>query len=167
MLKEKIENDFTKALKNQDQSAIRALRMLRAEIFNKEKEKRYKLSKEKPELTPQLLEKESFLGDDEVLATILSRIKKGRESIFEFKKGQRQDLVEKEEKEVKVLTCYLPEQFSQKEIEQMAQEAVNQIGAQDIKDMGKVMAQLMPKIKGKAEPALVSKIVKGLLLKHD
>lgn len=167
MLKDKIEADFKEALKTQDKYATQTLRMLKAEIFNREKEKRYKLSKEKPDLSDKELEKESLAQDEEVLETILSKIKKGKESISEFKKGQRQDLVEKEEKEIKVLTKYLPEQLPEKEIEKMAQEAIEQIGAKEIKDMGKVMAQLMPKTKGKTDPALVSKIVKGLLLEHD
>ena len=167
MLKDKIETDFKKALKERKKIEISTLRMLKAEIFNKEKEKRYSLSKEKPQLNEKELEEQSLINDEEVLEVILSKIKKTKESIAEFEKGKRQDLVEKEKKELKVLEKYLPEQLSEKELTEMAQEIIKQTGAKDIKDMGKVMAQLMPKVKGKAAGEAVSRVVKNLLLDHD
>lgn len=167
MLKDKIETDFKKALKERKKTEISVLRMLKAEIFNEEKEKRYSLSKEKPQLNEKELEEQSLINDKEVLEVILSKIKKTKESITEFEKGKRQDLVEKEKKELKVLEKYLPEQLSEKELTEMAQEIIKQSGAKDIKDMGKVMAQLMPKVKGRAAGEAVSKVVRNFLLDHD
>ena len=167
MLKDKIETDFKKALKERKKTERSALRMLKAEIFNQEKEKRYSLSKENSQLNEKELEEQSLINDEEVLEVILSKIKKTKESITEFEKGKRQDLVEKEKKELKVLEKYLPEQLSEKELTEMAQEIIKQTGAKDIKDMGKVMAQLMSKVKGRAAGEAVSKVVRNFLLDHD
>ena len=162
-LKEKIEEDFKKALKEKRKIEVSTLRMLKAAIFNKEKEKRYKISKEKPDLSGEQLEKESQLRDEEVLEVVSSEIKKRKESILEFEKGERQDLVEKETKEKEILEKYLPEQLSEEEIKKLAMKVIEKIEAKEPKDVGKVMAELMPKVKGKADGILVSKIVKGLL----
>jgi uncharacterized protein YqeY len=163
MLKEKIEIDFKKALKEKKGTEVSVLRMLKAEIFNREKEKRYSIVKEKPNLSNEATEKESFLEEEEVLKIILSRIKKSRESITEFEKGNRDDLAKKEKEEIKILTRYLPEQLSEEEIKKMAKEIIKEIEAKDIKDMGKVMSELMPRIKGRAEGSLISRIIKELL----
>ena len=163
MLKEKIEIDFKKALKEKKGTEVSVLRMLKAEIFNREKEKRYSIVKEKPNLSNEEMAKEGSLEKEEVLKIILSRIKKSRESITEFEKGNRGDLAKKEKEEIKILTRYLPEQLSEEEIKKMAKEIIKEIEAKDIKDMGKVMSELMPKIKGRAEGSLISRIIKDLL----
>lgn len=162
-LKTKIQQDLKTALKKKEELESLVLRLLLAAILNREKEKRYKLSKTKPELSGEELEKESQLIDEEVIEVISSEIKKRKEAILEFEKGQRQDLVEKEKKEMEILQKYLPEQLSGEEIKKLAKEAIEKIGASEIKDMGKIMAELMPKVKGRAEGSLVSKIVKELL----
>jgi len=110
MLKSKIEEDFKSALKEKKEIEVSTLRMLKAAVFNKEKEKRYKLSKEKPDLNGEELEKESQLRDEEVIEVISSEIKKRKESILEFEKGKREDLIKKEKVEMKILQSYLPEQ---------------------------------------------------------
>ena len=163
-LKEKIEKDFQKTLKERKAIETSTLRMLKAAIFNNEKEKRYKLSKEKPELSGEELEEESQLNDEEVIEVISSEVKKRKESILEFEKGKREDLVEKEKKELDILQKYLPEQLSEEELQKLAKEAIDKTGAKEIKDMGKVMQEVMPKVKGKADGTLVSKIVKELLI---
>lgn len=162
-LKEKIAEDFKKFLKEKKENEVSTLRMLNAAIFNKEKEKRYRLSKEKPDLKESDLEKESQLTDEEITEVIFSEVKKRKEAIVEFEKGKRQDLVEKERKEKEILKKYLPEQLSEEEIKKIAKEIIEKIKAEDMKDLGKVMGNLMPKLKGKAEGSLVSKIVKELL----
>jgi len=166
-LKEQIQQDLNSAIKGKKKIEVSTLRMLNAQILNKEKEKRYKLSKEKPELTEEELEKESQLTDEEVIEVISSEIKKRKESILEFEKGERQDLVEKEKKEIEVLKKYLPEQLSEEEIKKLVKVAIETVEAKEPKDMGKVMAELMPQIKGKADGATVSKIVKELLLNES
>jgi len=94
---------------------------------------------------------------------ISSEIKKRKEAILEFEKGERKDLVKRETSEMKILQSYLPEQLPEAEIKKFAKEIIKKAGAKEIKDMGKVMSELMPKLKGKAEGSLVSKIVKELL----
>jgi len=163
MLKQKIEESFKKALKGEREIEVSALRMLKAAIFNKEKEKRYKLSKEKPDFFQEELEKESQLTDEEIIGVVSSEIKKRKEAILLFEKGKREDLAKKEKKEIEILKKYLPTQLSEEEIKKLAKEVIEELGATSLKDMGKVMGQLMPKIKGRVEGSLVSKIVKELL----
>ena len=163
-LKQKIQQDTKLALKEKREIEVSTLRMLLSAAVNKEKEKRYKISKEKPDLSGEELEKESQLVDDEVIEVVSSEVKKRKEAILEFEKGKRQDLVEKERRELEILQKYLPEQLSEEEIRELAKEAIDKIGAKELKEMGKVMAELMPKIKGKADGGLVSKIVKELLI---
>ncbi len=163
MLKEKIEADFKQALIQRKEIELSILRMSKAEILNKEKEKRYALAKEEPNLSNQELEKKSILTDEEVLNVILSKIKKGREAVTEFEKGNRKDLVKREEAEIEVLKKYLPGQLSEKEIRKIVTAIIEKTKAESIKDMGRVMAELMPRIKGRAEGSLISKIVKELL----
>lgn len=142
---------------------VSVLRQLSAAVLNKEKEKRYKISKDKPELSGEELEKESQLADEEVLEIISSEAKKRRESIELFGKGGRQDLVDKEKKEEEILQKYLPEQLSEEDLKNLVKEAVEKTGAKEMKDMGKVMQELTPKVKGKADGSRISKIVKELL----
>ena len=163
MLKERIERDLKESLKERREIELSVLRMLKAGLVNKEKEKRYNISKEKPELNVSDLDKESLLSDEEIISFILSEIKKGKKAILDFKKGKREDLVEKEKKEIDILKTYLPKQLSEEEVMKISKEAVEKTGAKDIKDMGRVMAEIMLKTKGKADNSLVSKIVKEML----
>ena len=163
-LKGNIRENLKEAVKNREELKSSVLRLLLAAIFNKEKEKRYKLSKEKPEFEEKDLEKESQLVDEEVIEVISSEIKKRKESIELFEKGEREDLVEKETKEKEILEKYLPEQLPEEKVKKLVQEAIAKTGAKEIKDMGKVMQEVMPKVKGKADGSLVSRIVKDLLI---
>jgi len=152
-LKEKIKLNLNSSLREKKTLAVSVLRQLLAAILNKEKEKRFKTKEEK----------DVQLTDEELIEVISSEVKKRRESILEFEKGKRQDLVEKEKKELEILEKYLPEQLSEEEIRKLTKEAIEKTDVREIKNMGKVMAELMPKVKGRAEGALVSKIVKELL----
>ena len=162
-LKEKLQQELKEAVKEKKEKEILTIRQVLTSVLNKEKEKRFKTSKEKPDISEDNLNKESQLTDEEVLEAISSEVKKHKESISEFEKGERQDLVEKEKGELEILQKYLPEQISEEEIKKIAQEVIRKIGAKEIKDMGKVMAEIMPKIKGRADGSQVSKIVKELL----
>jgi len=162
-LKEKIQQDILNSLKEKKELEVSVLRQLSAAVLNKEKEKRYKISKEKPQMLGEELEKESQLKDEEILEVIIFETKKRRESIDLFEKGKRVDLADKEKRELEILQKYLPEQISEAELKKIILEAINKTGAKGIKDMGKVMAELMLKIKGKADGSLVSKIVKESL----
>jgi len=162
-LKEKIEEDFKKALKERNEIEISTLRLLKNEIFNKEKEKRYKIAKENPSLSEKELGKESQLTEEEIKKVILSEIKKRKEAIVEFEKGKREDLVEKEKKELEILKRYLPDLLSKEELEKIVRETIEEVGAQSLKDLGKVMKEIMKKVKGRAEGDEVLKIVKKFL----
>ncbi|MBI2031323.1 MAG: GatB/YqeY domain-containing protein [Candidatus Levybacteria bacterium] len=101
--------------------------------------------------------------DEDVLSVIQKEAKQRRDSIEEFKKGGRQDLVDKEAKELEILNTYLPEQMDEEEIKKLVENVISQTSAKTIADMGKLMGALMPKIKGKADGNLVSKIVRKKL----
>jgi hypothetical protein len=167
MLKQQIQSDATEALKSRDQLKSGTLRMLLAAIVSREKEKRYKISKQKPEMPEQELIKESELTAQEIIEVILSEIKKRKDAIALYEKGRRQELAEKEKKEIEILKKYLPEQLSEEELQKIVKEAIEKTGASSMKDMGKIMAEVMPKIKGKADGSSISKVVKELLTKSD
>ncbi len=101
--------------------------------------------------------------DEDVLSVIGREVKQRRESIEQFQNANRQDLVDKETKELEILKVYLPEQMSEEEIRQLVQESITQTGASSIQDIGKVMGNLMPKLKGKADGNLVNKLVRESL----
>lgn len=160
-LKEKIQADLKEFLKSGKTFETGVLRMVSASILNKEIEKRAKLSKSQP--IDEKLEEASKLTEEEALDVMSSEAKKRSDAIREFEKGARQDLADKEKRELDIVKRYLPEQISEDEIRKIAEEAVKKSGAQNQKDMGKVMAEMMPKVKGKADGVLVSRVVKELL----
>ena len=145
-LRETIDNDIKTAMKSGDKDKVSTLRMLSAAIKNKVIDKR-------PEP----------LTEGDVLDTVRSLIKQRKDSIEQFAKGGRQDLVAKETAEVAVLEVYLPQQLPREEVERMVREAIAQTGAQSAKDMGKVMKALMPVVAGRADNKLLSELVKNAL----
>ena len=165
MLKQTIQTATTEAMKAGDQFLVGTLRMLLAAITTKEKEKRYKISKDKPEATEEVLAKESELTDEQIIEVISSEIKKRKDAIILYEQGNRPELAEREKKETEILKKYLPEQLSGEELKKIVAEAVAKTGAKEMKDMGKAMAEINPKIKGKADGGEVSKIIKELLSK--
>src|SRR3989344_5761686 len=117
--------------------------------------------------------KQSVLAKDEVKKSVLRMVlsainyyeiqkegKQHNDSIEQFKNAGRQDLVDKESKELEILKQYLPEQISEDEIKKLVRQAIAQTQATSIGDVGKVMGVLMPKVKGKADGGLVSKVVR-------
>jgi uncharacterized protein YqeY len=144
-LREKIDADIKDALKSGAKDKVSALRMVSAALKNKEIDKRRQLT------------------DEEVIETVRSLIKQRKDSIEQFAKGGRQDLVAKETAEVAVLEVYLPKQLGREELEALVRDAVAQTGAQGSKDMGKVMKALVPMIGGRADNKLVSELVKSAL----
>jgi hypothetical protein len=99
-------------------------------------------------------------SEEDILSVTQNQAKQRRDSIEEFKKAGRQELVDKETKELEILSVYLPEQMEEEEITKLIKEAISQTGATSMADMGKVMGALMPKVKGNADGNLVSSIVK-------
>lgn len=144
-LREQIDLDIKNALKSGAKDKVSALRMLSAALKNKQIDKRRQLTEE------------------EIVETIRSLIKQRRDSIEQFGKGGRQDLVDKETAEVAVLEVYLPKQMDQEELEVMIRETISQTGASGAKDMGKVMKALVPLVAGRADNKLVSELVRKAL----
>ena len=150
MLEEKIFNDYKEAMKSKDTLKSAALSFLRAEMLN-----------------VAIAKKKKGLDDSEVISVIRKQAKGRQEAIEQFKKGNRQDLVDKETRELEILKGYLPPELSQEEIRKVIEEAVAETGAQGMKDMGKVMVQAMPKLKGRADGSQVSRMVRDLLEKNN
>jgi len=165
MLKQDIKTATTEALKAGDHFVVGVLRMLSASILTKEKDKRYKISNEKPDIAEEVLAKESELTDEQVIEVVSSEIKKRKDAIVLYEQGKRSELAENERKEIEVLKKYLPEQLSSEELKKIVEESIANTGAKEIKDMGRVMQDLAPKIKGKADGGEVSKIIKEILIK--
>lgn len=144
-LKERLQEDWKTALKSKDNFRAGVLSMARAAILQVEKIDGSKL-------------------DDAAVVDVISReVKQRRESIADFEKGNRQDLVDQTQKEIEILLDYLPQQLTEDEIAEIVRSAVNESGATSIKDMGKVMSIIMPSVKGRADGKLVSQIVKQFL----
>lgn len=147
-LKEQIKNDTINAMKNKNEELVCALRMLSAAITNREIE---------------LKKREEGLSDEEVIEVAAKEAKKRKDAIELYIKGERQDLADKETRELKILEAYLPAQLSDEEIEKEVKNAIKETRASSMKDLGKVMSALMPRLKGKADGAKVSAIVKKSL----
>ena len=144
-LKEQLTNDMKEAMKAHDKDRLAVIRMVRGAVRQQE------------------IDGKKELGDEDVLAVISKEVKMRRDSIEEFRKGGREDLVEKTEAEIAVLMPYLPAQLSEAEIRALVKEAVEKTGASSPKDMGKVMGMLMPKVKGRADGKMVNTIVRSML----
>ena len=144
-LREQIDGDIKDAMKAGAKDKVSALRMLSAALKNRQ------------------IEKRAPLTDGEVQDTVRSLIKQRKDSIEQFTKGGRQDLVDKETAEVAFLEVYLPQQLAKDEVEKIVREIIAQTGAQGAKDMGKVMKALVPLIAGRADNKLVSELVKSSL----
>lgn len=160
-LQEKINGEIKQAMIAKQELLLLVLRGINASIKNKEIEKRTKLSKTEKDLAK--LEELSKLNDEEIIDVISNEAKKRKDSIEEFTKGNRLDLVEKEQKELEILKQYLPEQMSEDAVKDIVKKAIEETGAVGPKDTGKVMAKIMPQVKGKADGTIVSKIVGELL----
>ena len=103
------------------------------------------------------------LNDDEVLAVLVKEVKMRQDSLEEFAKAGRDELVEQAKQEIAILRKYLPEQLSDEELRALVEEAVAETGAAGPKDMGKVMAALMPKTRGRADGKRINTMVRELL----
>lgn len=144
-LKETLEDDQKTALRSGDQLRLSVTRLLRSAIHYVE------------------VDRGGSLDDEGVLGVIAKQAKQRRESIEEFRKGRRPDLVEKEEAELAVLQGYLPAQASREEVEAVARQVISEVGARGKQDMGKVMPQVISRLRGKADGRLVSQVVQELL----
>jgi uncharacterized protein len=160
MLGEQIKKDLVAAMKEKNEAAVSTLRMLNSSFFNKEMEKRVGILEKEPNLSEEDLKEKIKLSDAEVIEAVSSEVKKRRDSIAGFEKGGRQDLVDKEKKELDILMKYMPEELSEEEIRKIVKDAIAKSGASDMKGIGLVMKEVQPQTKGRADGNLVAKIVK-------
>lgn len=141
-MRDKILNDLKEAMKAQDKVKLSVVRMVKGAMQLEE------LDKKRP------------LTDDEVIGVIAKEIKTRKESIVEFAKGNRQDLIDKTEAEIKILDTYMPAQLSDEEVNDIVNDAFNTVKPTGMSDMGKIMGIVTPKLKGKTDLSLVSKTVR-------
>jgi uncharacterized protein YqeY len=144
-LEERLIDEMKQAMKANDKLRLSTIRMIRTAIKNKEIEERKKLD------------------DTVILKVIQGMVRKGEESVEQFKLGRRMDLVEKETKEIEILKSYLPLPLSQEEILMIIDQTIEETQASSLKDLGKVMKSVMPKLGGRAEGALINQLVKERL----
>lgn len=144
-LKEKLIEDLKSSMKDKDTIRKNTITMIRAAIKQKEVDERIQLD------------------DDGIIEIISKQLKEKKNVIDDFKRGQRQDLVEQTEKEMEILLEYLPKQLSEEDIRRIVMETVKEVNASSMKDIGLVMKSVMPKLKGKADGSTVNKIVKEIL----
>jgi uncharacterized protein YqeY len=145
MLEQRITEELKNAIRSREGTRVSCLRLLKASIKNKQ------------------VEKGRELTDEDVIGLISSAIKKGKESVEAFRKGQREDLVTKEEDEIRILQEYLPKQLGTEEIEKAVREVVSQLGATGPKDLGRVMKEAMVRMAGRADGKTVNEIARRVL----
>lgn len=144
-LMEKLTADMKEAMKQGEKERLSVIRLVRGAVRQAE------------------IDGKKILSDDEVIGIITKEVKMRRDSIEEFERGKRADLVKKAEEEISLLMPYLPSQLSIDEVKKIVEEAVAEVGATTAKDMGKVMGALMPRVKGRADGKLVNEIVRSIL----
>ena len=144
-MKEELLKALKEAMKNKDEIKKDTITLLRSAILQVEKDNQKQLS------------------EDEMLAIVSKEVKKRKESIADYEKANREDIVQKLKKEIEILSEYLPEQLSEEEIIKIVEEAINETGATSPRDMGKVMQAIRPKTNGKADGKVVSQIVRKKL----
>ncbi len=144
-LQERLAEEMKESMKANDKLRLSTIRMIRSSVKNKEIELR------KP------------LDDEAVQRVIQGMVRKGEESLEQFKLGGRADLVEKETQEIKILKSYLPQALTQEEMIKIVDQTIQEVEATSQKDLGKVMKAVMPKLQGKADGKLINQLVKERL----
>ena len=144
-VKDRISDDMKRALVAKDKVRLQVTRLLKSEIRYKEIEKRAELS------------------DEDVISVLSSSVKRHKDSIEQFEKGGREDLVAQEKAELEIIWEYMPEQLEEDEISRIVDEALKEVNASAASDLGKVMRMVMPKVKGRADGKRVSQLVSSRL----
>ena len=144
-MRNKLLSDLVNAMKNQDKETLSVLRMVKGAIQLEEINKKHELT------------------DDEFVGIIGKQIKTRKESITEFEKANRTDLIEQANKEIEILNKYMPEQLSEEDVLKVIDLAFDEIKPSSQSDMGKIMGIVTPKLKGKADMSFVSKTIKEKL----
>ena len=150
----KINEDLVTSMKSKEErSQLRTstLRMMKSSIKNAEIAKRGK----------------GDLTEEDILGVLSSMVKQRKESVEQYLKANRNDLAEKENKEINIIQVYLPEQLSSEEVDEIIKSTIQEAGITSMKDMGRLMKEIMPKLKGKADGKLVSQRVKDIIEKTE
>ena len=142
---EKLDKDMIEAMKSKDKDRLVVIRMVKAALKQEQ------------------IDHKKEINDDLLIDVINKQIKMRKDSIIEFEKGNRTDLVEKTQKEINVLMAYLPEQLSTEEVEKIINEIFEEVKPESQKDMGKVMKEAQAKLKGKADMKEVTTIIREKL----
>lgn len=144
-LKKELMEDLKTSMKNKDILRKNTITMIRAEIKQVEVDERVELE------------------DEDILKIMARQLKEKRNAIIEFKKGNRDDLVEQTEKEIDILLEYLPEQLTEEELTEIVEKVIEEGGYTGMQDMGKIMGAVMPKVEGRADGRQVNAIVRKIL----
>lgn len=143
---DRITKDIVDAMKNKDTLKLSTLRLLKGAID-----------------LEKINKKLDTISDEDIVIIISKQIKTRKESIIEFEKGNRTDLIDQTKKEIEILSSYMPELLSEEEVTKIIDEAIVKVNASTIKDMGLVMKEVSAKLKGRADMSLVSSIIKNKL----
>jgi len=149
-LREKINEQFNAALKNKNKTLISTLRLIMAAIKERD-------------IANRTAEKKEAVKDPEIIKVLRKMKKQRQDSVVLYKKGERQELLEAEEEEIKIIDTFLPKQLNEEETKKICKEAIESLGASSIKDMGKIMGSLKQKYSDSIDFSKVNIIVKGLL----
>ncbi len=144
-LENRLKDDMKTAMKAGEKKKVQTLRMALAQL----KDERIRLMHE--------------LNDDETITVLMRAVKSRKDSIEQYKKGNRQDLVDAETYEMNIIQAYLPKQMDPEEVKREVETIIKSVGAKDMKDIGKVMGPLMAKLKGKADGKLVQQFAREIL----
>jgi uncharacterized protein YqeY len=150
-LRNKIDEDYKQSIKNKDQQKIDTLRLIRSAIKDKDISSRTSENKEE-------------INDSEILSLLLNLIKQRNDSIEQFQKAKRDDLIKNEKSEIEVIKDYLPQQKTQEETEKIINEIISSNNLESIKDMGKLMSIIKNDYAGEVDMGLVGKIAKSKLI---
>ncbi|MGE7871804.1 GatB/YqeY domain-containing protein [Bacillus paramycoides] len=141
----RLNDDMKQAMKNKQKEKLTVIRMVKAALQN------------------EGIKLQHTLTEEEELTVLAREVKQYKDSLLEFKKAGREDLVDKLQSEIQILSAYLPEQLTEEELAGLIKQVISEVGATSKADMGKVMTAIMPKVKGKTDGSLVNKLVIQLL----
>ena len=150
-LRNKIDEDYKQSIKNKDQQKIDTLRLIRSAIKDKD-------------ISSRTSENKEGINDSEILSLLLNLIKQRNDSIEQFQKAKRDDLIKNEKSEIEVIKDYLPQQKTQEETEKIINEIIISNNLESIKDMGKLMSIIKNDYAGEVDLGLVGKIAKSKLI---
>lgn len=142
---ERINQELVSATKNRDKERLSIIRLIRSALQNRQIDKRAELT------------------DEEALQVLSSLVKKAKESIEQFEKGNRPDLADKERKELEVILSFMPKQLGEEELRAELASIIDQVGAKGPQDLGQVMKAAMEKLKGRADGKIVNQVARELL----